>query len=333
MTADTSALTTAGEDARRRFTAALLGSEAAPPPDVPPASIVRGVVLEATRHMVSLATADGESRLLFSSSTAVWRGGPATADDLRPGDDAIVRCGPGGRWLVERVWAQLARATGTITSADRDGAGGDTVVGVDPGHGRPPLTAVIPYRSSGRMDVRHPVLEPGYLFDAVGMWRNGAVIATTPATTQPPYAVAAAPRRPRTESVPKAIEGIATWFDPVLGRSAHTDPRAWAAGAAYPALDPPGNCGPGCDRGDPCLPLPRLSLGATLTVAVEDGETAVVPVTACASAASRFCDRCRGADGLGSRASGRVAELTLPTFIGLGGDPEAGCVPATVRVG
>ncbi|WP_017559287.1 hypothetical protein [Nocardiopsis baichengensis] len=310
---------------RRKFTAALLGDEAAPPPSDPSPQVVRGVALHVTAHMLTVATPKGEERFLFERTTAFWRGRDVGPQEIRVGDDVLVRCGGGGRWVVDRLWAQLGRITGTIVSAD-----GDTVV-VDPGHGRPPATAVIPYRSSGRMSVRHPVLEPGYLFDAVGVREGGTVQTTVPATTQPPHPVSRAPRRPPVRRVPRALSGIVSWYDPAYGRAAHTDPRAHAPGAAYPALDPGSDCGPDCDRSDPCLPLPLLSLGATVGVRNDDtGVAGVFPVLNCASAASRFCDRCR--DGTGDT-SGRLAELTLPAFVALGGRPEAGCFAATMEAG
>ncbi|GAA1073409.1 hypothetical protein [Nocardiopsis composta] len=310
---------------RWRFTSALLGEDAAPPPDGPSPRVVRGVVLDVSRHMLVLATPEGEERFLFEEATRFWRGREAAPRELRLGDDVLARCAPGGRWVVDRVWARLGRVTGTITEVD-----GETVR-VDPGHGRPAATAVVPYRSSGRMAVRHPNLRPGYLFDAIGLRRDGVVEASVPATTQAPYPVHRSPHRPPVRTMPPAVSAIVTWYDPAAGRAAHDDPRALLLGAAYPALDSGDDCGPGCDRTDPCLPLPRLSIGVTLTLTNDEtGERAAVPVIDCASALSRFCDRCRDS---GAEARGRLAELTLPSFVALGGRPEAGCLPATLRVG
>jgi hypothetical protein len=333
------------ERERRRFTAALLGADAAPEPDDATERTARGVVVDTTPHLLVVVTPRGEERFLFEPGTTFWRGREVGVGDLREGDDVVVRCAPGGRWVARDVWAQLARVTGVITAAD-----GDTVE-VDPGHGRPRATAVIPYRASGRMSVRHPVLEPGYLFDAVGIRDGGEVRALLPATTQPPFPVGEGPRpRPRRDRVPAltapwrwwrpggavpggpvAVSGSVTWYDPALGRATHVNPLGHLAGAAYPALDRAGDCGPACDRGEACADLPLLSLGTTVAVRNEcNGEAAVVEVVDCAAVATRFCDRCAAC---GGDASGRVAELTLTSFIALGGRPEAGCFNATLTVG
>ncbi len=310
---------------RRRMTAALLGPAAAPEPDPAPAHVVRGTLTDISPHMLGLATPDGERRFILTPQTTFWHGGDRTARDLRPGQDVLLRCVPGAELVVERVWADLARAAGVITAAD-----GDTLE-VAAGHDRAPVTVVIPYRASGRMRVRHPRLEPGYLFDAVGVRDGDAVRALVPATTQPPYPVVETPRRPPTSRGSMRVTGTAAWYDPVLGRDVHADARGTLMGVAYPALDRTGDCGPACDRATSCAPLPLLSLGAAVRLVNECARTAaVLPVVACGAAASRFCDRCTVCD---SPASGRIAELTLAAFVALGGRPEAGCCTATLTAG
>lgn len=308
---------------RRRFTSALLGSEAAPEPTPVHHRVVRGVVVDVTSYMLCLATPNGEERFLFEGSTTFWRGGEVRPAELRPGDDAVVLCSHDGRLIADRVWAQAARATGVIV--DRE----DDTLTIDPGHGRPRLTVVLPYRTSGRISVRHPRLEPGYLFDAVGVWHGGAVWAARPTTTQPPYPLDSTPRRPLTRDHSTTVEGIATWYDPAWGRSAHLDPRAHAHGAAYPSLDRDDDEAR-CDRRTPCLPLPLLSTGATLRMRNDcTRDTAVVPVLDCAAADSWFCDLCPSC---GTHAAGRIASLTMISFVALGGRLEAGCFNATMTV-
>ncbi|MBB6174615.1 hypothetical protein HNR23_004675 [Nocardiopsis mwathae] len=310
---------------RRRLATAVLGEDAVPTADALPTRVARGVVLDITPHMLRIATPRGEEPFLFERSTRIWRGGDVDFAQLRPGDDVVIRCAHGGRWVAERVWAQIARVTGVITARDGD------ALEVDEGHGRPRRTVVIPYRSSGRIGVRHPVLEPGYLFDAIGQWHDGTVHALIPATTQAPHPVDEAPRRPRVYRFPGAVSGTIGWYDPALGRSTHVNPLARAAGAAYPALDPAADCGVECDRGESCGPLPLLSLGTTFTLRNDcTGGSAAIPVLSCGSAAGRFCDRCTACE---SDASGRIAQLTLMSFVALGGSPESGCFNATLTVG
>ncbi|MFI6576726.1 hypothetical protein ACIBFB_13060 [Nocardiopsis sp. NPDC050513] len=308
---------------RRRFTAAVLGPDTVPEPLPLSDRVARGVVVDATSYMLCLATTRGEERFLFERVTTFWRGDEAEPTDLRPGDDAVVLCSHDGRLIAERVWAQAARATGVIVARDGD------ELEIDPGHGRPRVPVAIPYRASGRIGVRHPRLEPGYVFDAVGVWRDGAIRVTRPATTQPPYPLHATPHRPPTRGYTGTVGGIATWYDPVLGRSTHLDPRALANAAAYPAIDPVGHHD-GCDRRTPCAPLPLLSTGATLRLRNDcTRDTTVVPVVDCAAADSWICDLCPAC---GGQSAGRIASLTMTAFVALGGRLEDGCFNATMTV-
>ncbi|MES0832407.1 hypothetical protein [Nocardiopsis tropica] len=317
-----SVMTDSGRD-RRRFTAAVLGPETAPEPTPVGDRVVRGVVVGATTHMLCLATPRGEERFLYDRATVFWRGGEVRPDDLRDGDDAVVLCSQDGRLVAERVWAQAARATGVIVGRE-----GETLE-IDPGHGRPRTTVVLPYRTSGRIAVRHPRLEPGYVFDAVGVWREGAVWAARPATTQPPYPLSATPPRPPTPRHSTTLSGIATWYDPAWGRSSHLDPRARVDGLAYPALDPVGHDAD-CDRRTSCVPLPLLSAGATPNLRNDcTRDTAVLPVVDCAAADSWLCDLCPACGGQGA---GRIASLTMTAFVALGGLLEDGCFNATMTV-
>ncbi|RKS06889.1 hypothetical protein DFP74_2539 [Nocardiopsis sp. Huas11] len=316
-----SLMTEHGRD-RRRFTAAVLGADTVPEPTPVSPRVARGVVVDTTSYMLCLATPDGEERYLFERFTSFWRGEEVGAGEIRLGDDVVVLCAHDGGLVAERVWAQAARVSGVITARERD------ALEIDPGHGRPRVVAVIPYRSSGRMAVRHPRLEPGYVFDAVGVWHGGEVRAVRPATTQPPYPLGAAPVRPPVPEGSGTVSGIATWYDPAWGRASHLDPRARVQGIAYPALDRVGH--DGCDRRTPCVPLPLLSTGATLRLRNDcTRATAVVPVIDCAAADSWMCDLCPACGGQGA---GRVASLTMTGFVGLGGRLEDGCFNATITV-
>ncbi|GAA3737267.1 hypothetical protein HDA32_005464 [Spinactinospora alkalitolerans] len=317
-------MTAVDAHARRRLAAALLGDRAAPAPHDPAERVARGVLLDISPHMLSLATPRGEERFVFARSTTFWRGREVDFSRLRHGQDIIVRRDPSSRWVAERVWSDPARVTGVITARDGD------VLEIDPGHDRERRTAVIPYRSSGRMRVRHSVLEPGYLFDAIGVWEDGVVQALLPATSQPTYPVAETPQRPPVRRRPTSVSGMVTWYDPVLGRDTHADPRATAPGAAYSALDRASDCGPECDRAASCAPLPLLSIGATLRLRSDcTGDSAAVPVTSCGSAVSHFCDRCVTC---ATEERGRIAQLTLAGFVALGGRLEDGCFNATLAV-
>ncbi|GAA3731396.1 hypothetical protein [Salinactinospora qingdaonensis] len=310
---------------RRRFTAALLGPSAAPVPDDPSARVARGMLLDVSPHTLSVATAQGEERFVLARDTTCWRGRDVTSTELTPGHDVIIRRNPHSRTVAERVWSDLARVTGVITAYDGE------LLEVAPGHDRERVRLVIPYRASGRMRVRHHKLEPGYLFDAIGVWENGIVNALLPATSQPPYPAAEAPPPPPVRHRPARVSGMVSWYDPTHGRLPTTDAAATRAGAAYPALDRAGDCGTECDRVKSCVPLPQLSIGATFQLRNDcTGDTAAIPVVACGAAISHFCDRCVTC---GFSERGRIAQLTLASYIALGGVPEAGCFNATMTVG
>jgi len=55
-----------------------------------------------------------------------------------------------------------------------------------------------------------------------------------------------------------------------------------------------------------------------------------LPVTACAAIARLFNDRCVTC---GTSPRGRIADLTMASFIALGGELERGCFNATVTMG
>ncbi|HKB31696.1 MAG TPA: hypothetical protein VKD26_12785, partial [Streptosporangiaceae bacterium] len=239
---------------------------------------------------------------------------------LDPGSQVVLRR-HGQRRVADRIWADIGRITGTI--AERTG---DTVL-VDQGHTRGRGVLVFSGRSSGQIMVRFPKLEPGYLIDVIGLRRGGVVEALVPATSQPPYHSDHVPRAALLRGhVPEAISGTASWHEPA------DDPDG-LPGAAYPALDPASGCGDAtyCDAAVSCVRLPYLSIGSVLDVRNDcSGDFAAVGVTTCGSVASRFCDRCLTC-GISPR--GRIVELSMTSFVELGGELHEGCFNTTIRIG
>jgi hypothetical protein len=77
--------------------------------------------------------------------------------------------------------------------------------------------------------------------------------------------------------------------------------------------------------------MPYLSVGSLLDVHNEcTGDSRLLPVTSCGAAARLFCDRCVTC---GMSPRGRVADLTLASFVALGGELERGCFNATIAMG
>ena len=199
---------------------------------------VIGSVLDVSPHVLVLQTAAGEERLTLAASTAAWRGQPVAPAALRQGDRAIVQRNYRRRRIADRIWAEIGRVTGTIVERDAD-----TLL-VDEGTEKGRKILVIPPYASGRIQVRFPRLQPGYLIDVIGLRRPGFVEGLIPATSQPPYRADRPPSPPMVSGhIPDSISGTATWHEP------GEEPED-LLGMAYPALDPETGC-EGHDRARP----------------------------------------------------------------------------------
>ena len=300
---------------RRRLREAVFGARPHEEHDTGsrPLRGVEGTIIDASPHLLVLATPDGtEVRMPISGDAFIWPK-PSGATALRPGRDVVVRPAGSGSVTAERIWIDIARVTGII--AGRSGR----VIEVDQGPHRERATVVIPKESMSSIQVRHPFLDVGSLIDVIGVRRGSEIRGLLPASKSPQPASHADRPRPqrRNGSVPRTVRGTATWFDRPDGK-----------GAAYPALDPYGDGG-GCGTG-PASPLPILSIASGLHVRNDcTGQEMRVPVIECGCVAARFCDRCVRC---GTSPRGRIVELTRTAFVDLGGDLDAGCFNVTVRV-
>ena len=120
--------------------------------------------------------------------------------------------------------------TGTIVERDA----GTLLVDEGTEQGRKIL--VIPDQASGRIQVRFPRLQPGYLVDVIGLRHPGFLEGLIPATSQPPYRADHPPSPPLISGqIPDTISGTATWHEP------GEEPED-LIGLAYPALDPETGC-------------------------------------------------------------------------------------------
>lgn len=280
-----------------------------------PACAIEGVIADASPHVLVLTLPDGpQVRLPMPATASIWYEGRADLAALRPGRRATVRPARSGGLTAERIWVDIVRVTGVIAARAGD------ALEVDAGPHRDRVVVTIPERAMRKVRVRHPRLEPGALFDVIGVRRDGRILGVQPPRSSPqpaPHAVPAPPSR-RSGRASRIFRGTATWYD-------HPgDVR----GAAYPALDPRGDGG-GCGAGHGAS-LPYLSLGCEVHVRNEcTGQRARVPVVECGCLAARFCDRCVHC---GTSPRGRVVELTRRAFVDLGGDLDAGCFNVTVRV-
>jgi hypothetical protein len=285
------------------------------------ASVATGMVAEVRDDAIAVDTEQGTEFFGVTTATITWLGARASPSALRPGDRVVVRHQPvdaatPARKHAERIWARVGRVTGTIVAAD----GLEFLVDTRR-NDRPPQRVVIAPASSRQIQVRFPRLAPGYLLDVIGTRHGDHLLAVAPATAQPPYHAGHSPRPPLVGGpVPMPISGTAVWHEP-------DDEAPGLLGLAYPAIDPEGTARP-TDGGMGCVRLPYLSLGATVRIRNECADlAAVLPVTSDGSMAREFCDRCVEC---GTSPKGRLADLTIAAFVGLGGNLENGCFNATM---
>jgi hypothetical protein len=280
--------------------------------------VLTGTVLDASPHVLTIWRADREERLALMPGTRVWNGEQADPIALGAGDRVVVRRHPSRRGVADRVWANIGRVTGVILERDSGG------IVIDAGKTRGRQVIVIPERAESRIQVRFPRLEPGYLIDVIGLRRGGVIEGLVPATSQPAYRADQLPRPAQWAGHPlRPLGGSATWHEPV-GRPDDVE------GAAYPMLDPEMRCAEEPSPGPGCVRLPYLCVGSLLDVRNEcTGSSRVLPVTGCAAMARLFCDRCVTC---GTSPRGRVADLTLASFVALGGELDRGCFNATIAI-
>jgi hypothetical protein len=283
---------------------------------------VSGTVLDISPHVLIIGEAGREQRYTLTADATAWRGAAIEPAALGQGDNVVVRLHPSGRNVADRIWANIGRVTGIITERS-----GSRLV-VDEGVTRKPQTVVIQPRVVGRILVRFPTLEPGFLVDIIGLRRrDGELDAMLPATSQPAYPAHRLPEPPLVSGhVPNSISGSATWHEP------RGEPPG-ILGVAYPALDPDAGCAEeaAASGRHGYARMPYLAIGSVLRVRNDcTNRDCLVPVTGCASVARLFNDRCVTC---GTSPRGRIAELTLASFIALGGELERGCFNATITIG
>ena len=306
--------------------AAVFGSGEQPPATDRPAatSVATGIVAAVREDAIVVAGRDGTESLGLSPATVTWLGARTAPSALRAGDPVIIRhratdAASPARRLAERIWARAGRVTGTIIDAE----GGEVLV--DAGRrDRVPRRVVIAAGSARSVQVRFPRLAPGYLLDVIGTRHGDHLLAVAPAAAQPAYQAGHPPAAPLVSGpLPMPISGSAVWHEP------DGDEPADLVGLGYPALDPVGGIAAG-GHGQDCVRLPYLSIGSAIQLTNEcTGRSAVVTVTSDGAMARQFCDRCVTC---GTSPRGRLADLTMAAFVGLGGNLEQGCFNATMRL-
>jgi hypothetical protein len=288
-------------------------------PQLPPT--VTGTILDISPHVLVLGDAGSEQRFTLTPDALAWRGNQLEPAALHQGDHAVVRLLPSSRHIADRIWANIGRVTGIIMERS-----GSTLL-VHEGATRQPQVIDIQPRAVGRIQVRFPTLEPGYLVDIIGVRSGDELIGMTPATSQPAYPANRLPEPALLSGrISNSISGSATWHEP-------RDEPPGILGVAYPALDPETGCAEAAVNGSQhgFARMPYLAIGSVVRVRNDcTGKACLAAVTGCAAIARLFNDRCVTC---GASPRGRVADLTIASFIALGGELERGCFNATITMG
>jgi hypothetical protein len=309
---------------RNRPQSSLAGAVARPAP----ASLYRAVtgqIIDVSPHVIAIGDTGGERRFALTADATAWRGSPLEPSALSSGDVAVIRLLPSQPGVADRVWANIGRVTGTIMVRDEDR------LIVAEGANKKLQTVIIPAHTKVRVQVRFPNLRPGYLIDIIGIRRRDHLEGLLPATPQPNYrSDLIRPEGQAGGRLPETITGSATWHD-------SADEPYGVLGVSYPAVDPAAACledsmagfGPG--DAPAFRDLPYLAVGTALNVRNEcTGISCTLPVTGCAPMARLFNDRCVAC---ANSPRGRVADLTMASFVALGGELEDGCFSATLTIG
>ena len=286
---------------------------------------VTGEVIDVSPQVVVIGDGGGERRFALTADSRAWRGGPLDPAALNRGDLATIRLLPNRPGVADRIWANIGRVTGTIVGRE-----GDRLLVAESG-AKAPQAVIIPAHARVKVQVRYPNLQRGYLLDIIGLRHGDFLEGLLPANPQPNYRSDLVPKgRQQAGQLADSITGSATWHD-------FADEPYGVLGLSYPAIDPAASCREDSIAGH--LPgqapafrdLPYLAVGSALTVRNEcTGISCTLPVTGCAPMARLFNDRCVAC---ANSPRGRVADLTVASFVALGGELEEGCFSTTLTIG
>jgi hypothetical protein len=286
---------------------------------------VTGRIIDVSPQVIAIGDDGGERRFALTAGATAWRGAPLDPASLSRGDEAIIRLLPSHPGVADRIWANIGRVTGRIVDCD------SASMLVDEGATKGQRKVVIPTNASGRIQVRFPNLRPGYLIDIIGIRRRDYLEGMIPVSPQPPYrSDRVVPDRAGGGRLSEAIGGSAIWHD-------SADEPYGVLGVSYPAIDPAAGCAeesaadvvPG--QAPAFRQLPYLAVGTALNVRNEcTGIAWTLPVTGCAPMTRLFNDRCVAC---ANSPRGRIADLTVASFVALGGCLEDGCFSATLTIG
>lgn len=286
---------------------------------------VTGQILDVSPQVIAIGDEGGERRFALTANATAWRGSALDPAALSRGDEAIIRLLPSRPGVADKIWANIGRVTGVIVECD------SASLVVNEGATKSMQKVVIPRNASGRVEVMLPTMQPGYLIDIIGIRHPDYLEGLVPVSPQPRYhSDRVVPDKAAGSRFPEQIAGSAIWHD-------SAEEPYGVLGISYPAIDPAADCAENLAARFPpghapaFRQLPYLAVGTALNVRNEcTSITWTLPVTGCAPMARLFNDHCIAC---ATSPRGRVADLTIASFVALGGDLEAGCFSATLTIG
>ncbi|GAA3862599.1 hypothetical protein GCM10022243_31370 [Saccharothrix violaceirubra] len=298
-----------------------VAAQADPSAELPPAYEGDLVAVRGDR-LIMVTPMEGELVIPVSHRTSTWFGGQSSLDALRPGQDITIGLDETG--FGDRLWADITRIKGVITSV----SGNDFEV--DPGNGGHPRVLHLPDTARAALRGDYTRWENGYLVDIIGLRRDDSAVAVQAAAPQPGYHVdempefgAAAGYPDLSDAAARQFDGKITWFDDAECKC-KSRCRGHNAHASWSRVDK-------CDfMPARCRRIPVLSCGRKITVHNKCNKKSLsVEVIDCGPDNKRFCDSCTKC---GRSPKGRIADLTKPTYVRIGGSLNAGCFTGWAKV-
>ena len=278
---------------------------------------VTGTVLDVSPHvLLHRERRQRDQRLTLTADATAWRGGPLDpAAGSSRAISAVVRLHRTRRGVADRIWANIGRVTGTIVDRDRR----QPARGRGPDHAAPGRDRSRGARPGGSRSASRP-WSPVTWSTSSGCGGPARWRRRIPATSQPAYPADQVPAPPLV-SRPRAatrISGSATWHEPPRNRPGCS---AWPTrrSTRRPAAPRTRAGGPRPGYARHALPRDRQPAAGPQRLhrlrPACSRSPAAPPWPGCSTT---------GASPAAPRPRGRVADLTMASFVALGGELERG---------
>lgn len=300
------------------------------PAAVPAEWVFEGRILRATESVLTVLQDGSERSIAMSARSQLWRGGAVSPPAFAQGSQGLVRLAADG--TLDAAWGDLSRVTGRVVSASIGEVHVDTGNGIRAVRvGDRPLEST----SVAGLSAAYPLVDVGWLLDAIGYDEKGTLIATSadvrPDGIQPASARPAQPQDGAAQSV--SPDGVCYNYYDYYGSVTHYTCATGAGRCATCSTSRSDQCawptiGTTCHVSSTCKPQVQLPCGAAVTVVNEcTGVAASIIVADCGPNKNNYCTNHCATCGLDYVSP--VCDLTTPTFARFA-SPTAGCFPGKV---